>query len=172
MKGTANFGLLYTHEASSDYVGYCDADWAGDVGDRKSTSGYVFLQGGAAISWKSSKQSCVALSTAEVALSAAAQEAIWLQQLTSDLLNKNIAETIIHEDNQSAMCMAKNQQSRRKTKHIEIKYHFIRNLVEAGRIKLTYCPSEDMIADMLTKGLPISQFEKLRTLAGMCEHSR
>lgn len=175
LKGTVDFGLLYSREASPDCVGYCDADWAGDVGDRKSTSGYVFLQGGAAITWKSSKQSCVALSTAEaeyVALSAAAQEAIWLQQLTSDLLNKNIRETTIHEDNQSAMCMAKNQQSHRRTKHIEIKYHFIRDLVEAGRIKLTYCPSEDMIADMLTKGLPIAQFEKLRALTGMCEHSR
>ena len=81
LKGTSNFGLQYNFD-SPDCAGYSDADWAGDVGDRKSTSGYVFLLGGAAISWKSSKQSCVALSTAEaeyVALSAAAQEAIWLQ---------------------------------------------------------------------------------------------
>ena len=174
LKGTANFGLLYTQDASPDCFGYCDADWAGDVGDRKSTSGYVFLQGGAAITWKSSKQSCVALSTAEaeyVALCAAAQEAVWLQQLASDLLNKNIRATTILEDNQSAICMAKNQQSHRRTKHIEIKYHFIRDLVEAGRIKLIYCPSEKMVADMLTKGLPIFQFENLRGLLGMCEHA-
>ncbi len=66
--------------------------------------------------------------------------------------------------------MAKNQQSKRRTKHIEIKYHFIRDLVESGRIKLAYCPSEDMVADVLTKGLPISQFEKLRMLMELCEH--
>ena len=117
----------------------------------------------------------MALSTAEaeyVALSAAAQEAVWLQQLSSDLLNRNIRETTIFEDNQSAICLAKSQQVHGRTKHIEIKYHFIRDLVEAGRIKLTYCASEDMVADMLTKGLPIKQFEKLRRLAGIDELAR
>ena len=81
-------------------------------GGEISTSGYVFIQGGAAISWKSSKQTCVASSTAEaeyIALSAAVQEAVWLQQLMSDLLNKSIHETTILEDNQSTICLAKNQ---------------------------------------------------------------
>ena len=137
-----------------------------------STSGYIFLQGGAAISWKSSKQTCVALSTAEaeyVALSAAVQEAVWLQQLTSDLLSRSIQETSILEDNQSAICLAKNQQVHGRTKHIDIKYHFVRDLVEAGRIKLTYCASEDMVADMFTKGLSINQFDILRRLAGIVQ---
>ena len=112
LKGTSNLGLLYRENTPAEVIGYSDADWAGDVGDRKSTSGYIFLLGGAAISWKSSKQTCVALSTAEaeyVALSAAAQEAMWLQLLTSDLLNKSIQETTILEDNQSAICLAKSQ---------------------------------------------------------------
>ncbi len=168
LKGTSILGLLYRENGSGEITGYSDADWAGDVGDRKSTSGYMFLLGGAAISWRSSKQTCVALSTAEaehVALSAAAQEALWLQQLASDLLNKSIRETTILEDNQSAICLAKNQQVHGRPKHIDIKYHFIRDLVEAGRIKLTYCASEDMVADVLTKGLRIKQFEKLRQLA-------
>ena len=72
------------------------------------------------------------------ALCAAAQEAVWLQQLTSDLLNKNIPATTILEGNQSVICMAKNRQSHRRTKHIEIKYHFIRDLVETGQIKLIW----------------------------------
>ena len=110
LKGTVNLGLLYTQKASSECVGYSasDADWAEDLVSRKSTSGYVFLQGGAAITWKSSKQSCVALSTAKaeyVALSAAAQEALWLQQLTSELLNKCIHQTTIFEDNHSTIRM-------------------------------------------------------------------
>ena len=112
LKGTCNYGLLYRKDASAELTGYSDADWAGDVGDRKSTSGYIYLLGGAAISWKSSKQSCVALSTTEVeyiALSSAAQEAIWLQQLMSDLLNKRVQEATILEDNQSTICLAKNQ---------------------------------------------------------------
>ena len=172
LKGTGNFGLLYSGATSSEMVGYSDADWAGDVTDRRSTSGYVFLLSGAAISWKSNKQTCVALSTAEaeyVALSAAGQEALWLQQLVSDLLNTSIQETTILEDNQAAICLAKDQQVHGRTKHIDIKYHFIRSLVHAGRIRIVYCASEDMVADMFTKGLPIKQFEKLRRLAGITE---
>ena len=93
---------------------------------------------------------------------------MWLQLFTSDLLNKNIRDTIL-EDNQSAICLAKSQQVHGRTKHIDIKDHFIRDLVEAGRIKLTYRASEDMVADMLTKGLIIKQFEKLQLLAGIAE---
>ena len=70
-----------------------------------------------------------------------------------DLLNESIRETTILEDNQSAICLAKNQSIHGRTKHIDIKYHFIRDAVEAGKIKLVYCASEDMIADMLTKEL-------------------
>ena len=172
LRGTSNLGLIYREDNPRAITGYSDADWAGDVGDRKSTSGYVFLMGRAAISWKSNKQTCVALSTAEaeyVALSAAAQEAMWLQQLTSDLLNESIREMTILEDNQSTICLAKNQNVHGRTKHIDIKYHFIRDMVAAGRIKLTYCSSENMIADILTKGLPVKQFEKLRGLAGVGE---
>ena len=93
-----------------------------------------------------------------MALSAAAQEAKWLQCLTSDLLDYNIGATEIFEDNQSAICLAKTPQFHGRTKHIEIKYHFIRDEVESGNVKLEYCRSEDLIADMLTKGLPITQF--------------
>ena len=172
LNGTIKLGLLYRESTSVKIPGYTDADWAGDVGDRKSTSGYMFLLGGAAISWKSNKQTCLALSTAEaeyVALSTAAQEAIWLQQLMSDLMNKSIQEMIIYEDNQSTICLAKNQQVHGRTKHIDIKYHFVRDLVEAGRIKVEYCASENMIADILTKGLRINRFEMLRQLAGIAE---
>ena len=92
----------------------------------------MFLLGGPAIIWKSSKQTCVALSTAEaeyVALSTAAQEAIWFQQLTSDLMNKSIQEMIIYKDNQSIIRLAKNHQVHGRTKHIDIKYHFICDLI-------------------------------------------
>ena len=102
-------------------------------------------------------------------MSTAAQEAIWLQQLMSDLMNKNIQEMVINEDNQSTICLAKNQQIHGRTKHIDIKFHFVCDLVEAGRIKVVYCASENMIAEILTKGLCINQFEMLRQLAGIAE---
>ena len=168
LNGTQQFGLLYKANTSSEseIAGFSDSDWAGDVGDRKSTSGYVFLLGGAAVSWKSTKQTTVALSTAEaeyIALSSASQEAIWLQQLISDLSKKALRKMIIYEDNQSTICLAKNQAVHGRTKHIDIKYHFIRDLVEAGKIELVYCTTENMVADIFTKGLSIRQFEKNST---------
>lgn len=110
LNGTRNYGLLYSSEETNNLTGYSDADWAGDLNDRKSTSGYLFKMSGAAISWKSKKQTCVALSTAEaeyMALASAAQEAVWLQRLTSDISKTSINPTTIYEDNQSAICMAK-----------------------------------------------------------------
>ena len=88
LKGTSNYGLVYSKDEQRECVGFSDADWGGDLDDRKSTSGYLFKLSGAAISWRSKKQTCVALSTAEaeyMALASAAQEAMWLQQITTDL---------------------------------------------------------------------------------------
>lgn len=172
LNGTVDLGLLYGKCASDSCVGFSDADWAGSLDDRKSTSGYLFQCSGAAVSWRSCKQSCVALSTAEaeyVALAAAAQEAVWLQQLICELLSRSPKEIEIREDNQSAICLAKNPQCHGKTKHVDIKYHFVRDQVECGKIKLVYCQSEKMTADILTKGLPVSQFVKLRQSAGVAE---
>ena len=108
LRGTVNFGILYRGE--SGVLGYSDADWAGDADDRKSTSGYMFLIAGGPVSWKSRKQSTVALSTAEaeyVALSTAVQECMWMQRLLSELGNPPDGPTTILEDNQSSIAMAK-----------------------------------------------------------------
>lgn len=171
LKGTTNFGLSYTRSDNSGCVGFSDSDWAGDSNDRKSTSGYLFFIGSAPVSWRSKKQSCVALSSAEaeyVALACAAQEAMWLRQLLSEISGG--AETIlIYEDNQSAIQMAKNPQFHGRSKHIDIRYHFIRDVVNKKCVTLEYCPTDQMIADMLTKGLGKDKFSNLRTQAGICE---
>jgi len=109
LRGTIYYGLLYSRSGSEKCIGYSDSDWAGDLDDRKSTSGYLFQISGAAVSWRSKKQTCVALSTAEaeyMALAGAAQEAIWMRQLSSELKNGPTEATTIFEDNQSAICMA------------------------------------------------------------------
>jgi len=114
LNGTLELGLLYKGDTATDIERYSDADWAGDVRDRISMSAYVLLLEGAAVSWKSCKQNCVALSTAEseyIALCAVSPEAVWLQQLKGNLLNKTVCKTIIFEDNQSAICLTKNQQA-------------------------------------------------------------
>ena len=170
LKGIQQYGLLYSKSDSNNCVGFSDADCGGDLDDRKSSYGYVFQVDGTAISWRSKKQTCVALSTAEaeyVALSSAAQESLWLQQRLADLKKEEAKFMVIHEDNQSAISMAKNLQFHGRTKHTTIKYHFIREQVTNGELELRYCRTNDMIADMMTKGLSSEQFEKLRLMAGM-----
>lgn len=170
LKGTSNLGLLYSKNASSECVGYSDSDWGGDLDDRKSTSGYFFQISGGPVSWRSKKQSCVALSTAEaeyMALASAGQEAVWMRQLTAELCGSPMDKLTLFEDNQSAIQMTKNPQFHGRTKHIEIKYHFIRELVSNKVVQLQYCPTEEMIADMLTKGLSSDQFSRLLRLAGV-----
>ena len=175
LNGTINLVLLYTIKSSEDSakcVEYSDADWAGDLSDRKSTSGYVFQMSGAAITWRSKKQSCVAISTAEaeyMALACAAQEAVWLQQLISDLKNKPAGAIMIYEDNQSAIAMSENPQFHGRAKHVDIKFHFIRELLEKERVTLKFCPSENMIADMLTKGLGKGKLQNFRDMIGLEE---
>ena len=174
VKGTRDLGLLYTNDEPKECVGYSDADWGGDADDRKSTSGFLFQIGGTAVTWKSKKQNCVALSTAEaeyMALTSAAQEAIWMRELTTELGKEPTKSTVIYEDNQSAICMARNPQFHGRTKHIGIKYHYIREQVNNKKVELKYCPTEDMIADALTKGLSRERFEKLRLMCGMSEIS-
>ena len=170
IKGTTNLGLLYV-KGDGVLVGYSDADWAGDHNDRKSTSGYVFQLSGAAVSWRSKKQSCVALSTAEaeyVALSSATQEAIWMKQLVSSILQERSEKPIVvYEDNKSAICMTKHQQFHGRSKHIDIRHHFVREKVAANEVEVRYCKSVDMIADILTKPLSAPKFNKLKSMLGM-----
>ena len=125
------------------------------------------------MTWRSKKQSCVALSTAEaeyMALSSAAQEALWLRQLTAELRSPPATATTIFEDNQSAIAMKKNPQFHGHAKHIAIKYHFIREQVQNGTIKLKYCPTSQMLADIFTKGLSRDQFCTLQSQMELPSH--
>ena len=157
-----------------ELVAYSDSDWAGDQDDRHSTSGCLFVLAGAAINWLSKKQATVALSTAEaeyIALSATAQEVTWLRRLLGDLGATPAAPTEVMEDNQGAIALGKNPVNHARTKHIDIRYHYVREAVEDGLISLTYCPTKEMVADLLTKPLPRGQFEILRSRMGLCNLS-
>jgi len=170
LKGTKNLGLHFTKK-NLELIGYSDADFAGDIVDRKSTSGFVFTRGGAAISWMSRKQSMVALSTTEseyVAMSAAVSEVKWLQNLLESMTGNNNKPTTMFEDNKSAIFLTKNPVLHRRSKHIEVKYHNTRDEQEKGTINVVYCPTEVMVADVLTKPLPKPRFEKLRLGLGLC----
>ena len=171
LKGTLNYGLKFSaHDEDPELIGYSDADWAGDVDTRRSTSGYVFQIGRSTVSWSSRKQATVAKSSTEaeyVALSSATQEAVWLCRLMEDLGKHLDAPTTIYEDNQGAIELAKNAKYHNRTKHIDICHHFVRERVVSNEIRVIYCPTGDMVADIMTKGLAKLSFEKLRDLLGV-----
>ena len=170
IRGTLDLGLKFKSVKNLCLFGYSDADWAGDVSSRKSRSGYVFMLGGAILSWMSKKQPVVALSSTEseyIALSYAAQETIWLRRLVESLTVKQDAANVLFEDNQGAIALCKNPKDHGRTKHIDIRYHFVRNTVENKLVELRYCSTDQMIADAFTKPLPRVKFEHLRSLIGV-----
>ena len=167
IRGTESLGIMFTgtDKRAVELRGYADADWGGNT-DRKSLSGYLFMIGDSLISWASKRQSVTALSSTEaeyVAAACAAQEAMWLRQLLEDVGFQQPKATVILEDNQGCIAMTKNPKFHGRTKHIDIKQHFIRDLVEDGHIELKYCPTDRMLADMLTKPVAKASFEKMRS---------
>ena len=139
--------------------------------DRRSTSGNVFLLANGPVNWFSKKQATVSMSTAEseyVALGQAAQETVWLRKLLEEIgmdLTQN--PTLIHEDNQGVIAIARNPVSHARTKHIDIRYHCVREAILNKVINLEYTPTYKMIADVLTKPLSKPQFTKLIHTMGM-----
>uniref|UniRef100_A0A2N9F566 GAG-pre-integrase domain-containing protein n=1 Tax=Fagus sylvatica TaxID=28930 RepID=A0A2N9F566_FAGSY len=143
--------------------GYSDADWAGDLDERKSTSSYTFLLGGGAITCYSKKQSCVALSTMEfeyVACSAAIQEAVWLRRFLQrlNIVASAMDPVTIYSDSMAALAYAKDLKYHGKTKHIEIKYHYIRDMVAKKEVFLEHISTKNMLADPLTKPIARDPF--------------
>ena len=138
--------------------GYCDANWITGTKDTKSTSGYVFTLGGAAVSWKSSKQTCIARSTMEsefIALDKAGEEAEWLRNFLKDIPNwpKPVPAVCIHCDSQAVIGRARNVMYNGKSRHIRRRHDTVRQLLSSGIITIDYVKSKDNIADPLTKGL-------------------
>ena len=169
LKGKVKLRFLYK-ASDKDMEGYSDADWAADSEDRRSTSGNVFLMSNGAISWARQKQPTIALSTAEaeyIALCLATQESVWLKQLCKDLQIQCSSPITIHEDNQGTIAMSKNPILHKRTKHINIKFHFVREKIQDKTIELKYCPTHEMVADIFTKPLQRGQFEKLRERLGL-----
>jgi hypothetical protein len=133
-------------------------------------SGFVFMLGGAAVSWSSKKQTSVALSSTEaeyIAAAHATKEVIWLRRLLTDLGLDLDSPTTLHVDNQSAIAIVRNSEFHDRTKHIEIRHHFLRQKVEEEEIHLAYIPTEDQTADILTKGLVREKHERFSTAMGL-----
>ena len=174
LKTTSKYALNYGGNNSSGLVGYADANWASDPDTRKSTTGYVFLLNGGAVSWNSKRQSTVATSSTEaeyMSLYSAVQEAIWLRRLLKDVNYDTNGAIKIYQDNQGTIALAKNPTFHNRTKHIDIKYHFSREQVKSGNVELEYVSTNNMIADALTKPVSrnkIEEFAKCINLYNMC----
>lgn len=173
---TKDFQLKYT-TASSGLNGMCDADWAANVKDRRSISGYAFFFGKCLIAWKAKRQTMVALSTAEaelIACSESSREATWLRNLLQEIIKHTSIEledapVLIHCDNQSALkVIAKGMVNPSgRNKHIDIRHYHARDMVEAGVVNFVYVKSEDNLADILTKGLGVNRHQVMTEKMGI-----
>jgi hypothetical protein len=173
IKGTINYGLIFKAEDNKGILaGYSDADWAGDIDTRRSTSWYVFQICGSTVSWCSKRQSSVSRSSTEaeyIALSMASQEAVWLSRLLENVGVKQEEPILIYEDNQGAIELSRKPKFHNRTKHIDIAHHFIREKVKDKVIYVKYCETEQMLADIMTKPLSKVLFEKFRNKLGVEE---
>ena len=167
LKGSREQGLKFVKSQTSlKLAGFCDSNWGASVKDRRSITGYNFelTDKGPLISWKSRKQQTVALSTCEaeyISLANAVQEAKFLKQLCKDM-NIVSDDVLINVDNQGAINLAKNPVNHQQSKHIDIKYHFIRSEIQKGNVRLQYVTTEDNVADIFTKPATKAKLEKFK----------
>ena len=161
LKGTQNYGLTYDYDATNNctLTGYCDASYASTL-DAKSISGICFLFNLAAILWSSSTQKAVSGSTAEseyYSLGTAGQDAMFLRELLSTIDFPQEFPTTIFEDNTACLAIANNPVTSKKARHIKVKYHYVRQLIEEKEIAVKYKSTEDMLADIFTKALDVDK---------------
>ena len=173
LKGTMDIGLTYSkcEAMNSRLIGFVDADWAGDASDRKSYSGFVFKIGDSVVSWESRKQKTIALSSTEaeyIAMSEGAKEALHLSALMGELGWPEHTVTI-YGDNQSALKLSASEAFHRRTKHVDVRLHHIRDLVKSKTLDFKYMPSKDMPADFLTKSLSSPKVKNCCKILGVCD---
>lgn len=172
LNGTSSYGILYKSNVTNLLVGYSDSDHAGDVETRRSTTGFFFKIGSGPISWCSKRQQTVALSTTEaeyVAASESVRELIWLRNLMTDVAPTIQNVPLLMVDNQSAIKLIRNPQFHKRSKHIDIKHHFIREKYSQNFFCLKYVDTENQIADIFTKALPKDKFIKFRSMMGVIQ---
>ena len=174
LKGTLGYGCKYDKGAKLKpiLVGYSDSDFAGDVEDRKSTTGIGYFLGSSLVTWASQKQRIVALSSCEaeyVAVAAAACQGIWLNRLIADMLGTKEMTVKLLMDNMSAIALSKNPVHHDRSKHIDTRYHFLRECIEEGKVEVDHVGTEEQLADLFTKALGRVKFVEQRSALGVVE---
>ena len=176
LQGSRELCLTFTRSSNGDtLMGYCDASFGDNVDDGKSTTGAFFTLAGAAITWMSRKQDTVALSTVEAeytAMSEACKDGVWLRGLLKEIGIEQPSPTVIHCDSTGAVALARNPIQHQRTKHINVKYHRIRELLKGKEISLVYLQTEKQPADAMTKALPEVKFVQCRAVLGLHPDTR
>ena len=170
ISGSITCGVFYTYATNAEIAGYSDADWGGNLQDRKSTSGGCFFVGKNLVAWHSKKQNCTSLSTAEaeyVAAGSCCTQILWMKNMLKDYGIPQ-GKLVIFCDNTSAINISKNPVQHTRTKHIDIRYHFIRELVDKNLLALEYVSTDHQWADLFTKPLDTERFMTLRNAIGIC----
>ncbi len=165
LKGTSGLGIKFNGNANDNLVCYCDADYANDKSTRRSVTGSVCFLNGGPVSWSSKAQKTIAHSSCEaeyMALDAAGREVVYLRGLLFDLCALKKGPTLVYEDNQGAIDLTRNQEHHARNKHIDVRHHYIREIVENEVIKIEHMPTDKMVADIFTKALPRVKFEQHR----------
>ena len=168
LAGTEGLGIIFGGSEVT-LEGYCDADYAGDTDTRRSTTGYVFMMYGGAVSWSSRLQATVAVSTVEaeyMSAAAAAKEALWFRKLGHDL-GLDFGTVKIYCDNQGSIVLLKHPIASQRSKHIDVIHHFVRERVARREIEYEYLNTNDMKADILTKPLTVTKFAKCKAEIGL-----
>jgi hypothetical protein len=175
LAGTARLELNLTPSASVHDTGlttYADATWADDLSDRSSTTGWIVFYLGCPVSWCTRKQHAVAKSSAEaeyVSLSDASSETVWFRQLLRDCHQEQLKPSVILEDNEGAIGIAENTRSLGRAKHIDVRYHFVKQFVSDGTLVVRHVPTTEQVADALTKPLPAPAFLRHRAAMRLIE---
>lgn len=171
LKGTMDLGISYC-ASDAKLIGYVDADWGNNRSDRRSFTGFVFCLNGGPISWESKKQRTVALSSTEaefMAMTEAVKERLYLRRLFEELGLRELMDITIFNDNMGAIKLAENPIFHNRSKHIDLRFHFIREAVNEKLINIRYLDSNSMIADTLTKGLSGCKLKELIRSMGLRE---
>jgi hypothetical protein len=164
VNSTLQAKIVYKGAAQQGLLAFADADWAGDKISRKSVTGYVVMLAGGAVTWTSRKQKTIALSSTKseyMCMSDACHQLVWIESLLQEL-SFPVTNIDLCCDNQGAIFLASNPVQEHRSKHIDIRYHYIRECVEEKKISLTYIPTNDQIADIMTKNLNYNKFKFFR----------
>lgn len=170
LAGTIDYCLLFTKDDNCNVSAFADADWANDQVDRRSYTGFVIKLGNDTINWEARKQRCIALSSTEaeyLAMSDVCKDISFIKNFVSELLNLNFSITLFNDNLSAQKLLQVKEYCHRRTKHIDLRYHYVKDFVKCNSVTVKYLPTNEMIADVFTKPLGAIKHNKFIKLCNV-----